>query len=244
MNNCCVCLKQKKCFTKQHPKIKQINTLYHKVIGNVPNEHKSMIFCAECGQQIFDELSNEYNTKILHAQKKIQKDSSKSDTNALNEFSVHSMSVTLLEETDKWFQIISKRFHESLPNKIIRIEKVINLKLEQQFEEHNNEVKESEIHYLFHGSQNQNYDSILKNGFKLEFAKASGALGAGIYFAKNASYSHTYTQDILTKEKGTIKNMLCSKVILNKNAVSGGGDIWAVFSESQCCPAYIIYYLT
>jgi hypothetical protein len=160
----------------------------------------------------------------------------------LNEHNINRLSVILLEETDEWFQIISKRFHESLSNKIIRIEKVINLKLEKQFEEHN-KVEESEIHYLFHGSQNQNYDSILNDGFKLEFAKSTGLLGAGIYFAKNASYSHTYTQDILTKEKGTIKNMLCSKVILNKNAVCGG-DIWAVFSESQCCPAYIIYYLT
>jgi hypothetical protein len=129
-------------------------------------------------------------------------------------------------------------------NEIVRIEKSTNCVLLNKFKSKQIEFSNENFRYLFHGSCNQNYDKILTKGFDLSLARISGTLGAGIYFAEDASYSNGFTKGISTKEFGVIKNMLCCRVIFGKigKDTKKGTSIYAIFSEDQCYPEYIIYY--
>lgn len=105
--------------------------------------------------------------------------------------------------------------------------------------------------YMFHGSNNQNYDNIMQTGFDIKYSRSTGLLGQGIYFAVNASYSTTYTYNINTNTGG-VKVMLLCRVMLGRschgtNLKTGcqsteGTDIFAVFHNHQCYPEFIIYY--
>lgn len=110
--------------------------------------------------------------------------------------------------------------------------------------------------YMFHGSKNTAYDSILDKGFDISFSKPTGLLGKGIYFARDASYSDNYA-DKLATDKGHIGIMLLCRVILGTKMDLGKpgieklpagvhctylGDIYAVFDNYQAYPEFIVYY--
>lgn len=111
--------------------------------------------------------------------------------------------------------------------------------------------------YMFHGSQNKAYDTILDTGFDISFSKSTGLLGKGIYFAQNASYSDGFACSIRT-DQGPVGIMLICRVVLGTkidagttgiislpigvHSVSGTGDIYAVFNNFQAYPEFIVYY--
>ena len=241
---CCCCKKLTRCYRKEHPKIKKIQRLYQRVIGGIPCGHKSLNYCGMCGDRVLDELKLELNAISSH-KRKIQ-----IPKNLKVNLKNKSFTCVQVPKDSPEYRMIRNRFNDSLENTIIRIEKVYNPRLLKRFVDRQTELSDHNIKYLFHGSGNQNYDKIFQNGFKISKAKETGSLGAGIYFALNSSYSHNYTRNISTKEKGQIRNMLCARVIsgkigrgLGSNTRSGKSDTWAVFSEGQCYPEYIIYYL-
>ena len=144
-----------------------------------------------------------------------------------------------LNDDDQDYLMIKRLFDDrSLKYEIIRIEKNINPEL---YQKHliqlykSNKSKE----YLFHGSNNDNYNNILKNGFDISKAKSSGLLGAGIYFAKYLTYSNSYTNPLKT-EIGDLKNVLLCSVAFNE--FKNSGDIFAVFDQNDGYPEFIIYY--
>lgn len=155
--------------------------------------------------------------------------------------------IVYLDDDSNEYQSMVKKFHNSMDKNIytiLRVEKNINPILLKRFEDIKKKFNVSNEGHYFHGSSNQNYDPILDKGFDINLAK-DGALGKGIYFAENASYSDGYTRDIIT-DKGCVKNMLCCRVVFGKENVNfkkGHSDTYAVYSNEQCYPEYIIYYI-
>lgn len=123
--------------------------------------------------------------------------------------------------------------------KIIHIEKNINKKLQKKCK--NREDKAKSIKYLFHGSNNDNYDNIMNNGFDITYANPFGSLGKGIYFADYLTYSNNYTNNIKT-EIGLVKNILLSKVSFIEGSYKKGSSIYAVFDNYDAYPEFVIYY--
>jgi hypothetical protein len=165
--------------------------------------------------------------------------------------------ISSLEESSEEYQKIKKHFEATIPHRIIRIEKTHNLSLERQFEQRSKKLSAHKICYLFHGSNGKAYDQILKTGFDLNYASPSGLLGAGIYFAEDASYSNTFGRTIRTTQ-GLVNHLLYCKVDLGKtclgktgmtqtpkgfDAVHSDSRTYAVFHNFQGIPEYIIYYL-
>lgn len=235
---CCVCKASKKCYPKSHWKIKKIQKMFIQLYHNLPSAHVEMNYCETCCVLVYDELLLEIEAQKLHRLK----------TQIPHQIQTSSDSASyrcqLLNENETDYKMVAQMFHQTVDNEIVRIEKICNKVLLQNFKNQMDKLNDHSIKYLFHGSNNQNYNKILSEGFKLDKAKSSGLLGAGIYFAKNASYSHNYTRAISTIERGTIKNMICARVIFGRigENTKSGNDIWAVFSEEQCYPEYVVYY--
>jgi len=154
-------------------------------------------------------------------------------------------------------QSICNRF--TYPNKILFIEKNINSVLLKNFR---NEIGNNKVVNLFHGSSNDNYDSILSNGLLVE-KSACGLLGNGIYGAENSLYSTSYAKKIFVKMTPEIKNaiinkkyatdnntsikamLLCDFILTDKskNYDCGGlGIIHAVYNNNCVYPGYLIYF--
>eukprot|EP01084_Bolivina_argentea_P006907 13044_1 len=127
-------------------------------------------------------------------------------------------------------QKISNQFHKTVKDwKIIKIEAVQNANLWDKYcntkqiliktigAEHVNE------RYLFHGTRQNIIPTIITQGCRKEFS-TTAAYGEGTYFARDASYSVNYSQEI----NGIKKFFLC-KVICGKMCVGSGSyklDLW------------------
>lgn len=98
--------------------------------------------------------------------------------------------------------------------------------------------------WLFHGTNRIATGNIMRGGFDIrKSGTANGqALGPGIYFAKDAGTSHSYTDPDIKN----IRCMLYCKVLLGdtrgRDCVSSGSSVFVVMREQQIYPAYIIYY--
>ncbi|XP_076447140.1 uncharacterized protein LOC143284319 [Babylonia areolata] len=68
-------------------------------------------------------------------------------------------------------------------------------------------------HYLFHGTQAQNLQAILKYGPDARLASAGGMLGSGIYFAESFTKSDRYADDRNRRTAGE-KKVLLMRVLL------------------------------
>jgi hypothetical protein len=151
-------------------------------------------------------------------------------------------SFTVVDETSEAYHMAVERFHETRANKVVRVEQVNNPKLMDEFTSATASVS-GEWKWLFHGSNNQNYISIAKGGFDMSRSK-NGALGYGVYFAQNASYSYGYTNALSCN--GTIYgNILLCKVLItgaDRDMKGTGADIYCITNDRRAYPYYIIYY--
>jgi len=118
--------------------------------------------------------------------------------------------------------------------------------------------------YAFHGSRNNAYETILKEGFDHRVANMTGALGAGIYFAHQSATSSGYVG-----ATGTVRKMLYCRVLAGDigqgksglrrppektaafgfakssllfDSVGNEGGVYVVFDNHQCYPEYVIHY--
>ena len=133
---------------------------------------------------------------------------------------------------------IAKHFNRSICNKIIRIERINNPKLLQEFEKASSGLKPA---YFFHGSNNSNYVSIANNGFDIGRSR-DGLLGVGIYFAVDAQLSSQFTTGVREHRGECIYNMLYCKVAV---APEDGYecDMRCIRNDRRAYPEYIIYYI-
>jgi len=160
----------------------------------------------------------------------------------------------------EWYKVAGP-FQGTLNINISRIERVQNNSL-WQFYSLKKQVMDnshgSNERYLFHGSKTNAYDLIIKDGFDHRVSNMNGALGAGIYFASDASTSQTYVT-----RNGNQRRMLYCRVLIgvsgqgsngirrppNKpgtneiyDSVTRNNTIYAIFDNHQAYPEYIIYF--
>lgn len=206
-------------------------------------DDKNLKICKNCCDNIVKDIRLELGNREKYCQQPLALKKEDPSNNLDDIYELHT--------NDKEYCEIKKLFLNSIKGEvsIIRIEKNINSKLLKKYHEKSAELCTNinqQRKYYFHGSHNQNYDSILKDGFDINLAK-DGTLGKGIYFAEEASYSNSYTYNIKT-DIGGIKNMLCCRVTFGKlgsnykKSDAGGSKIYAVYSNDQCYPEFIIYY--
>lgn len=144
------------------------------------------------------------------------------------------------------YRMVLKHFSESVKNEIIRVERINNPPLQSEFETacRASQSSVSDIRWLFHGSNNDNYINISKGGFDIKRSK-NGTLGVGVYFAETASYSAGYTNRIQEKTKSEsthiVANILLCKVDLRPED-GHIGDIYCIRNDRRAYPQYIIYY--
>jgi len=165
--------------------------------------------------------------------------------------------------TEEYYKIANE-FSRGLPNNSIkRIERNQNRTqwmwyfLKRQFVASNNKMDPNEM-FLFHGSRNDAYDIIIKDGMDHRVANLSGAFGAGIYFAPASSTSSGYVSG---SNKGNHRMLYCrvtlgmigpgSSGLRRPPEIKKGGRLYdsvgnntmyVIFDNQQCYPEYIIYY--
>ena len=117
-----------------------------------------------------------------------------------------------------------------------------------------------DTNFLWHGTSNP--DKLIKDsvGFRINYAKDEGLYGRGLYFAQDASYSHSYgrVNDAISKTRG----LFLSQVLLGKvwdqsrskkfdvcpenyNSVKGKSHnqtIYILYDHHRAYPEYYIEY--
>eukprot|EP01114_Cavostelium_apophysatum_P012700 TRINITY_DN2902_c0_g1_i1.p1 TRINITY_DN2902_c0_g1~~TRINITY_DN2902_c0_g1_i1.p1 ORF type:complete len:612 (-),score=194.07 TRINITY_DN2902_c0_g1_i1:8-1843(-) len=157
---------------------------------------------------------------------------------------------------------ITSHFKKGLPQvKINRIERIQNKPLwmwyflKRKQIGANNKNNPNEMH-LFHGSRNDAYDIILKEGLDFRVANLGGSIGAGIYFATNSATSSGYVA-----ANGYSKKMLVCRVVLGSVGPGvhglrrppekskgklhdsvGNAAMYVIFDNHQSYPEYVIHY--
>jgi hypothetical protein len=114
---------------------------------------------------------------------------------------------------------IAGRVRASFPNScILWIDEVSNSELEREHESLFDEIQKKRVgvvvtkEELFHGTTERAVNAICNEGFKTEYNTVS-AYGRGTYFAKNASYSFSYSKKSLSYGKEIVYMMLCSVIV-------------------------------
>lgn len=224
-----------------------------------PKRPINLLYCQKCYADLISEMELEISSQTQH-----MKELESLCSNDKQKYSISDttndqiVNYSVIDKNCQEYHKICEHFHKTLSYEIIRIEKVYNKVLIEKFKHRSQQLSCQNIMYLFHGSNNVAYNSILETGFDLSYALASGLLGAGIYFAEDASYSHGYGRQTLTSI-GKINHLLYCKVNLGRigdgktgltkepegfDSVQGDGThTYAVFDNFQGIPEYIIYYL-
>lgn len=168
--------------------------------------------------------------------------------------------VVLQENSEEYIRVVNN-FTTSF-GRIIRVERVQNARLYQQYEIHKLYLKKKNSSenekILFHGTSNTNISSICKFGFNRSYCGVNGvAYGKGVYFALNSSYSHGYTS-------GSPRQMFQCRVLVGESVggnssmnvppnksngepydstCDSSGTIFVCYNDNQCYPDYLITYL-
>lgn len=111
----------------------------------------------------------------------------------LNSFS--NFNITVKKATEKQKENVISLLDPKLKNKVTNVYRIIPKKQQQIFDEYVKENNIKEIKYLWHGSRNANWLSIIINSLKLNpDAIITGKMyGQGIYFAPSSLKSWGYT---------------------------------------------------
>ena len=109
--------------------------------------------------------------------------------------SFEDFGVTVVESTKKEFDFVLSHVNDELKSKVRKVWKVIPKKQKEMFDSYCKKRNISNIKYFWHGSRNENWESIIRQGLLLNpNAVITGKMfGNGIYFAPSARKSYGYT---------------------------------------------------
>ncbi|MEE6520358.1 hypothetical protein FKM82_018203 [Ascaphus truei] len=125
--------------------------------------------------------------------------------------------------------------------------------------------KEVDERLLFHGTNDKLIDAICQENFEWRICGANGNMyGKGSYFAKDASYSHTYSPPIFSESRIMfVARVLVGEFTTGKASYSVppsknpqtssclydscvdnvcNPSIFIIFEKRQICPEYLIKY--
>ncbi|KAL4007007.1 complexin-3/4 [Sarotherodon galilaeus] len=115
------------------------------------------------------------------------------DSMAANE----SMKVVTLESSSAEYRTVKEAFKRTVAKTVMKIERLQNIHLRRTYEAQKKHISDQNAgeggageKLLYHGTTQENCDSIVKSGFNRSFAGQNATVyGLGTYFAVNASYS-------------------------------------------------------
>uniref|UniRef100_A0A3Q4GEN3 Poly [ADP-ribose] polymerase n=1 Tax=Neolamprologus brichardi TaxID=32507 RepID=A0A3Q4GEN3_NEOBR len=115
------------------------------------------------------------------------------DSMAANE----SMKVVTLEPSSAEYRAVKEAFKRTVAKTVMKIERLQNVHLRRTYEAQKKHISDKNAReggagekLLYHGTTQENCDSIVKTGFNRSFAGQNAtAYGHGTYFAVNANYS-------------------------------------------------------
>ena len=173
--------------------------------------------------------------------------------------------------TSSEFQKVQARFNETQPAPILRLQRIQNTRLWENFSYELNKLRskygtDPNRLNLFHGTRTTAPEAIFRGqeeGFDMRYC-SSGMWGQGIYFAVNASYSNSYAH---TNSKGE-KEMFMADVIVGQpyncpsdpslrmppfipgnadrydsvTGETGGSVVFIIYANSKAYPQYLITY--
>lgn len=229
-----------------------IRNKFDKLYTRLTNDINKDLLCNVCLNHGISELTAELSTKLEVTI--IKTDFIEYRGLNKNEFPEGPDGVYTIEPNE--YEFVANKFHNK--DLIVFIEKNKNLSLINRYIAARNTIKDFSEKLLFHGSANNNFDSIIKDGFLLSKAQ-HGLLGRGIYGAVSSTYSISYAGNITAEIDSTAKNyiknvngsnqkfkvlMLCDFIICKnryETMSAGNGEIYAVPAEEYVYPKYIIY---
>ena len=169
------------------------------------------------------------------------------------------------------FQWVTDQFEKTMKSSnILKIERIqqlaqfdIYMKKKARIDSQNSEGTENE-RFLFHGTAADRVESIIHEGFNRSFAgRNATSFGHGTYFAKDASYSHSYANvdshgcrhmflsrvltGVFTKGSSSMKippyrdeaeHIQYDSVVNNTSSPT----IFVVFHDDRAYPEYLITY--
>jgi len=149
---------------------------------------------------------------------------------------------TVVAPDSEEYRMVADKFRESTDDHIVRIEKINNPTLHQQYAAAVAVSGSGTAGWYFHGSPNHNYVSIARNGFDIGKSQ-NGLLGVGVYFAEQSSYSRCYT-GMFKGEDGSggssIYNMLMCRVY-RLPSDRDSSKIICISNDRRAYPQYIVY---
>nr|XP_012779965.3 poly [ADP-ribose] polymerase 14 [Maylandia zebra] len=115
------------------------------------------------------------------------------DSMAANE----SLKVVTLEPSSAEYRAVKEAFKRTVAKTVMKIERLQNVHLRRTYEAQRKHISDKNAQeggagekLLYHGTTQENCDSIVKTGFNRSFAGQNAtAYGLGTYFAVNANYS-------------------------------------------------------
>ncbi|NXS54524.1 PAR12 polymerase, partial [Brachypteracias leptosomus] len=189
------------------------------------------------------------------------------DSSALPEFGYKAVEIS---GTSSEYNRIKQMFHQTMKNyKVLKIQRIQNPSLWKVFQWQKEQMKREnggkEVYekLLFHGTQTSFVESICIHNFDWRICGSHGTnYGKGIYFARDASYSHQYCQTALKTNTMFVARVLVGDYVRGNAAyvrpptksVDGlqtydscvdnefNPSIFVVFEKYQIYPEYIIEY--
>ncbi|NWI62080.1 PAR12 polymerase, partial [Todus mexicanus] len=175
-----------------------------------------------------------------------------------------------IAETTSEYNKIKQLFHQTMKSyKILKIQRIQNPSLWKVFQwqkeqmKKGNGGKEVDERLLFHGTQTSFMESICVHNFDWRVCGSNGTnYGKGIYFARDASYSHGYCEKLAKRNTMFVARVLVGNYVRGNEAyvrppmksVDGlrfydscvdnefNPSIFVVFEKYQIYPEYIIEY--
>ncbi|XP_029016918.1 protein mono-ADP-ribosyltransferase PARP12 [Betta splendens] len=176
--------------------------------------------------------------------------------------------ISLQRTSDEFKEIEALFFKTMIDFDVVKIERIQNKSLWEIFQWQKNQMKINNNgrvvteKKLFHGTNSKNVDAICSTNFDWRICGTHGtAFGKGSYFARDAKYSHSYTDD------SDVKSMFVSRVLVGdftkgsselcRAPSKDGGDvnffhscvdnvqnpsIYVVFEKPQIYPEYLLQY--
>uniref|UniRef100_A0A7N6FI70 Poly [ADP-ribose] polymerase n=1 Tax=Anabas testudineus TaxID=64144 RepID=A0A7N6FI70_ANATE len=182
--------------------------------------------------------------------------------------------VVSLESTSAEYQTVKQDFRRTVTRTIMKIERLQNVHLLRAYEVQKKHITDKTNlqggaleKSLYHGTTQDNCDSIIKTGFNRSFAGQNGnstAYGHGTYFAVNASYSASPTYSKPAADGSQL--MFVARVLTGTYTVGGSNmkvppprnvlqphdlydsvvdnihnpSMYVVFHDNQAYPDYLI----
>jgi len=160
----------------------------------------------------------------------------------------------ILDQNSDEYVRVAAKFNETLKqNRIIQIERIQNTRWYRQYDAHRDDFIDrygrSTEELLFHGCRGESAELIIKDCFNRSHATRC-AVGQGIYFARNAAISLSYTQPDANRNR----HMFLARVLVGKTTggnsatkvcpagfdTTGGGDVFVTYHDAQAYGEYLI----